>query len=326
MLPIVPTSERADLQHLTAQARRANTPQLRRFQEAAANTRVLRPKAGPWLSHGASGAHKPALWELLLILLQRPSLASSCSFRSDATPVCFLLLLSQLQAADCQGLSGPPDLKAPLLHTDPLLTTFSGVRPVPCLQHSFILHSFIFLAKQPFSFSGDENRGYKRWLSAQTQIPSGHDLSSSSTHSAFKAHVGRLPQAGGCSSDRPRYSLGLPARESPGTPETWKQPLGTRKSSEGPAGRLKQLLQAGHTAWALMSTHLFPTVSPWGVEKIELSAGHQPWASHIPHGSVNPGLSQNHSTTPPALPAGPPRARCRKHWGPSRKPAVFPYK
>lgn len=38
----------------------------RRFQEAAANTLVLRPKTVPWLSHRASGAHKPALWELLL--------------------------------------------------------------------------------------------------------------------------------------------------------------------------------------------------------------------------------------------------------------------
>lgn len=138
--------------------------------------------------------------------------------------------------------------------------------------------------------------------------------------------MGRLPQARGCSAYRPRYRPGLPARESPGTPETWKQPLGTQERSEGPAGRLKQLPQAGHTGWALMSTHLFPTVSPWGMWKKwscqqDISTG--PPTSRTALSTL--GLAKTTARHLRHPPVGPPRARCRKHWGPSRKPAVFPY-
>lgn len=267
MLPIIPTSERADLQHLTAQARRANTPQAlpggssQHTGTQAEDCPVAKSQSiwGPQASTLgiapvkvyplSSFSRVPRLLVPVHYTLMPPQCAFCCSSDSCRLPGGFWPSRPQGTAAAHRP------------------TTFSGVRPMPCLHYSFILHSFIFLAKQPFSFSGDENRGYKRWLSAQTQIPSGHDLSSSSTHSAFRAQVGRLPQAGGCSTYRPRYRPGLPARESPGTPETWKQPLGTQERSEGPAGRLKHLPQAGHTAWALMSTHLFPTVSPWGTWK-----------------------------------------------------------
>lgn len=91
----------------------------------------------------------------------------------------------------------------------------------------------------------------------------------------------------------------------------------SRETEATASGRAHRLGSDEHTP--------FPhCVSLGNVEKMELSAGHQHWASHIPHGSVNPGLSQNHSTTPSAPPCGPTQSTLQKALGTQQEASCFP--
>lgn len=142
MLPIIPTSERADLQHLTAQARRANTPQAL----PGGSSQHAGTQAEGWHMAKSQSIWGPQASTLGIAPVKVYPLSSFSRVPRLLVPVHFTLMPPRCAfccSSDSCRLPGgfwPSRPQGTAAAHRP--TTFSGVRPMPCLHYSFILHSF----------------------------------------------------------------------------------------------------------------------------------------------------------------------------------------